>query len=60
MNIREEQDEVPFKFRKVSEDLCPVVTVRAIFKEKKHYDYVSLYCFVKIEDRAMVSTTLRC
>ena len=29
----EEQDEVPFKFRKVSEDVCPVVTAGAVLKE---------------------------
>ena len=40
----EEQDEVHFKFRKVSDDVCPVVTVGAILKEKKHNDYVSLHC----------------
>ena len=36
-----EQDEVPFKFKKVSEDVCPVVTVGAVLKEKKHNEYVS-------------------
>ena len=30
----EEQDEVPFKFRKVSDDFCAVITVGAILKEK--------------------------
>ena len=34
----EEQDEVPFKFGKNSDDVCPVVTVGAILKEKKHND----------------------
>ena len=56
----EEQDEVPFKFRKVSEGIYSVVTVGAILKEKKHNDYVSLDCYVNIEDRPTVPTTLRC
>lgn len=58
----EEWDKVHFKFIKVLEDVCSVVTVRAVLKEKKHYDYVSLHSyllFVKIEDRPMVTTTLR-
>ena len=29
----EEQDEVPFKFRKVSEDICPVVTAGTVLKK---------------------------
>ena len=55
----EEQDEVAFKFRKVPQDVCPVVTVGAVLKEKKHNDYVSLHCYVNIEDRPLVPTTLR-
>ena len=55
----EEQDEVPFKFRKVSEDVCPLVTLGAVLKEKKHNDCVSLHCYVNIEDRPLVPTTLR-
>ena len=55
----EEQDEVAFKFRKVSEDVCPVVTVGTALKEKKHNDYVFFHCYVNIEDRPLVSTTLR-
>ena len=53
----EEQDEVPFKFRKVSEDACPVVTVGAVLEEKKHNNYVSLHCYVDVEDRPAVPTT---
>ena len=55
----EEQDEVPFKFKKVSEDVCPVVALGVVLKEKKHNDYVSLHCYVNIEDRPLVPTTLR-
>ena len=55
----EEQDEVAFKFRKVPQDVCPVVTVGAVLKEKKHNDYVSLHCYVYTEDRPLLPTTLR-
>lgn len=42
----EKQNEIFFKFRKVSEEICPVVTVGAVFKEKKHNDYVFLLCYL--------------
>ena len=53
------QDEIPFKFRKVSKDVCPLVTEEAVLKEKKHIDYVYLHCHNNIEDIPMVATTLR-
>ena len=45
----EKQDEVLFEFREVSEDVCPVVTVGAVSKEKKHSDHMSLHCYINIE-----------
>ena len=39
----EEQDEVPFKFRKVQEDVFPVVTVETVLKGRKHNE-TSLLC----------------
>ena len=41
---------MPFKSRKVSEDVCLVVTAWAVVKEKKHSDYVSLHYFINIKD----------
>lgn len=39
----EEQNEVPFKFRKVQEDVFPVVTVETVLKGRKHNE-ISLLC----------------
>ena len=44
----EEQDEVAFKFRKVSEDVWPLATLGAVLKEKKHNDCVSLHCYLLV------------
>ena len=53
------QNEVPFKYRKVIDDLCPVVTISAVLKEKKNNDCISLHCYINVEDRPTVRTTLR-
>ena len=39
----EEQDEVPFKFRNVPEDVCQVETVETVLKGRKHNE-TSLLC----------------
>ena len=53
------QNEVPFKYRKVMDDLCPVVTISTELKEKKNNDCISLHCYINVEDRPTVRTTLR-
>ena len=55
----EEQDELPFKCKKVSEDICPVETVATIIKNKKNNDFVSLHCYVDIEDRPITPMKLK-
>ena len=49
--ILTEQSGVPFKYRKIMDEICPVVTIRTILKEKKNNDCISLHCFINVEDR---------
>ena len=56
--ILTEQNEVPFKYRKIMDEICPVVTIRTILKEKKNNDCISLHCFINVEDRPSISTKL--
>ena len=50
-NILIEQNEVPFKYRKIVNEICPVVTIGTILKEKKNNDCILLHCFIKVKDR---------
>ena len=56
--ILTEQSGVPFKYRKIMDEICPVVTIRTILKEKKNNDCISLHCFINVEDRPSISTKL--
>ena len=38
------------------DEICPVVTIATILKEKKNNDCISLHCFINIEDRPSIST----
>ena len=53
-----EQNEVPFKYRKIMDEICPVVTIGTILKEEKNNDCISLHCFINVEDRPSISTKL--
>ena len=53
-----EQNKVPFKYRKIMDKICPIVTIGTILKEKKISDCISLHCFINIEDRPSISTKL--
>ena len=57
-NILIEQNEVPFKYRKIMDEICPVVTTGTNLKEKKSNDCISLHCFIIVEDRPSISTKL--
>ena len=54
-----EQAEAPFKYRKVMDEICPIVTISQILKEKKHDDKISLHCYVNINNRPITSTKLK-
>ena len=53
-----EQNEVPFKYRRIMDEICPVVTIGTILKEKKNNYCISLHCFINVEDRPSISTKL--
>ena len=53
-----EQNELPFKYRKIMDDICPVVTIGTILKEKKNNDCILLHCFINVDDRPSISTKL--
>ena len=40
------------------DEICPVVTIATILKEKKNNDCISPHCFINIEDRPSISTKL--
>ena len=41
-----EQKEVPFKYRKIMDEICPIVIIGTILKEKKNNDCISLHCLI--------------
>ena len=41
------------------EDLCPQLSIATILQEKKDKDFISLVAFVSIDNRPVVSTTLK-
>ena len=51
-------NEVPFKYRKVMDEICPIVTIGTFLKEKESNDCISLHCFINVEDRPSISTKL--
>ena len=55
----EEQEEASSKFKIIPVDICPVVTVGAVFKEMKNNEYVSVHCFINVEDRPKIPNALR-
>ena len=40
------------------DEICPIVTIGTILKEKKNNDWISLHCFINVEDRPSISTKL--
>ena len=52
-------DHVNFKYRKTMEDLCPQLSIATILQEKKDKDFISLVAFVSIDNRPVISTTLK-
>ena len=40
------------------DEICPIVTIGTILKEKKNNDGISLHCFINVEDRPSISTKL--
>ena len=53
-----EQNEVPFKYRKIMDEICQNVTTGTILKEKENNDCISLHCFINVADRLSISIKL--
>ena len=51
-----EQTEAPFKYKKIIDEICPIVTIGTILKEKKNNDCVSRHCFINVKGHPSIST----